>query len=205
MPSERRCASSRATWSACVGSAVKVFSSPPNECGSVRERDHATGPPCGRKQQHAAGGGLGGSIGSAHRGVNGFSMAHRAVRAGRREGILGRVRRPEHRLLIAAAIAIAAAAIAAAAFAGGPPYPSPVTGQRVYDTADVLSDATKAQAEAIIGRIEQRSAAQVVVYTQVKPESDTEAAAEADARALIDQWGIGRKGFDDSLVILLDL
>ena len=132
-------------------------------------------------------------------------MAHRAVRAGRREGILGRVRRSEHRLLIAAAIAIAAAAIAAAAFAAGPPYPSPVTGQRVYDTADVLSDATKAQAEAIIGQIEQRSAAQVVVYTQVKPESDTEAAAEADARALIDQWGIGRKGFDDSLVILLDL
>lgn len=75
----------------------------------------------------------------------------------------------------------------------------------MYDTAGVLSAATKTRAESIIATIEQRSAAQVVVYTQVKPESDTQAAAEADARALIDQWGIGRKGFDDSLVILLDL
>jgi len=128
-----------------------------------------------------------------------------AVHSSQRPGILGCVRRLEHRLVIAAAIAIAATAIATAGFAAGPPYPSPIAGQRVYDTADVLSAATEVQAEAIIGRIEQRSAAQVVVYTQVKPESDTEAAAEADARALIDQWGIGRKGFDDSLVILLDL
>jgi len=89
--------------------------------------------------------------------------------------------------------------------AAGPPYPSPVSGQRVYDTADVLSGATEAQAEAIIQRIEERSAAQVVVYTQVKPDSNTEAAAEADARALIDQWEIGRKGFDDSMVVFLDL
>src|SRR5436190_8446371 len=83
--------------------------------------------------------------------------------------------------------------------------PPPVAGQRVYDTAGVLSPAIRARAESIIAGIEQRSASQVVVYTQVKPESDSQEAAEADARALIDQWGIGRKGFDDSLVILLDL
>src|SRR5439155_1838780 len=45
----------------------------------------------------------------------------------------------------------------------------------------------------------------VVVYTQVKPDSNTQAAAEADARALIDQWEIGRKGFDDSRVGFVDL
>src|SRR5205085_8489650 len=28
---------------------------------------------------------------------------------------------------------------------------------------------------------------------------------EADARALMDQWGVGRKGIDDGLVILFDL
>src|SRR6476661_2145205 len=111
----------------------------------------------------------------------------RGGRAVRRPGILGRVRRPGHRLLFATAVAIAATAMATAALAAGPPYPPPVAGQRVYDTAGVLSDTTKAQAEGIIGRIEQRSSAQVVVYTQIKPESDTQAAAEADARALIDQ------------------
>ena len=104
-----------------------------------------------------------------------------------------------------AALALVAAFVAAVAIGAGPPYPSPVDGQTVYDTAGVLSPATRARAESIIAGIEQRSAAQVVVYTQIKPESDTQDAAARDAAALIDQWGIGRKGFDDSLVILLDL
>lgn len=96
-------------------------------------------------------------------------------------------------------------ALAAPVAAAGPPYPAPVLGQRVYDTAGVLSSATKAEVQRISEAIEARTGAQVVVYTQVKPESDSEALAEADAKALIDQWGIGRKGFDDGLVILYDL
>jgi hypothetical protein len=40
-----------------------------------------------------------------------------------------------------------------------------------------------------------------VVYTQVKPESDTFEEAEADAAALMDQWSLG----PDGLVILFDL
>src|SRR6266550_3674116 len=115
------------------------------------------------------------------------------------------VRRSELRLFLAPALALAATFVAAVALAAGPPYPAPVAGQNVYDTAGVLSEGTKERAESLIDAIEQRSAAQVVVYTQVKPESNSQEAAEADARALIDQWGIGRKGFDDSLVILLDL
>ena len=158
----------------------------------VRERDRARAPP--RQAQQVPGGGLGGSIGSTSWGVNGF------VR-----GILDGVRRPELRLVVAAALATIAGLVTTATIAAGPPYPSPVAGQRVYDTAGVLSAATRTQAESVIATIEQRSASQVVVYTQVKPESDSQEAAEADARALIDQWGIGRKGFDDSLVILLDL
>ncbi|MGZ6339419.1 MAG: TPM domain-containing protein, partial [Candidatus Limnocylindrales bacterium] len=93
----------------------------------------------------------------------------------------------------------------AAARAAGPPYPAPVAGQRVYDTAGARRADAISQAEGIIRGIESRTGAQVVVYTQVKPESDTTAAAERDAAALIDQWGIGRRGFDDSLVILFDL
>jgi uncharacterized membrane protein YgcG len=97
------------------------------------------------------------------------------------------------------------AALAGPALAAGPPYPEPVTGQWVYDTAGVLSDATRSEAQRIIDGIEARTGAQVVVYTQVKPESDTPDLAEQDARALMDQWGVGRKGFDDGLVILYDL
>jgi uncharacterized membrane protein YgcG len=87
----------------------------------------------------------------------------------------------------------------------GPPYPDPIADVRVYDYAEVLSDETIEQVAATIDAIEQRTAAQVVVYTQMKPESDTPDKAERDAAALIDQWGIGREGFDDGLVILYDL
>ena len=111
------------------------------------------------------------------------------------------------RIASLAAIAglVAMVLLATSAAAAGPPYPEPVTGQRVYDTAGVLSAATIARAEQISRDIEARTGAQVVVYTQVKPESDTTELAEQDAIDLIDQWGIGRKGFDDGMVILLDL
>jgi uncharacterized membrane protein YgcG len=100
---------------------------------------------------------------------------------------------------------VVAALLAAGAAAAGPPYPEAVTGQRVYDTAGILSPATRTEAQRVSEAIEARTGAQVVVYTQVKPESDTAELAEKDARALMDQWGIGRKGFDDGLVILFDL
>ncbi len=87
----------------------------------------------------------------------------------------------------------------------GPPYPAPITGLRVYDYAGVLSPATRLRAAGVIADIEARTGAQVIVYTQVKPESDTPALAADDARALIDQYGVGRKGFDDGLAIMFDL
>ncbi|MGD0019919.1 MAG: TPM domain-containing protein [Candidatus Limnocylindrales bacterium] len=87
----------------------------------------------------------------------------------------------------------------------GPPYPPAVVGGRVYDNAGIFSPETVSTAESIIAGIEQRTKAQVAVYTQVKPESDTLDLANADARALMDQWGVGRKGFDDGLVIMFDM
>ena len=89
--------------------------------------------------------------------------------------------------------------------AAGPPYPDPVDGQRVYDYAGTFSPETISTAEAISAGIERRTGAQVAVYTQVKPESDTLDKANDDALALMDQWGVGRKGFDDGLVILFDM
>lgn len=117
--------------------------------------------------------------------------------------------RPAHRfprfvlgsLVAAVLLAFAAAAVLAA----GPPYPDPIPGQVVYDTAGVFDAATVGRATATIQAIAGRTGAQVIVYTQVKPESDTPELAQADADALGTQWGVGRKGFDDGLVILFDL
>lgn len=89
--------------------------------------------------------------------------------------------------------------------AAGPPYPDPVDGQVVYDFADVLDPRTEIDATSTIAGIESRTGAEVVVYTQVKPASDTPDEAEQDAIALMDQWGVGRAGFDDGLVILFDM
>ena len=105
----------------------------------------------------------------------------------------------------AAALLLLIAIIPATSAGAGPPYPAPATGQRVYDTAEILTPGAIAEAERISRAIEDRTGAQVVVYTQLKPESDTPEAAQRDAIALMDQWGIGRKGFDDGLVILFDM
>jgi uncharacterized membrane protein YgcG len=87
----------------------------------------------------------------------------------------------------------------------GPPFPDPEVDRAVYDTAGVFSPETIAQAEATIDAIEARTGAEVVVYSQVVDYGVTEEQADSDAQALMDQWGVGRKGFDDGLVILFDL
>ena len=88
--------------------------------------------------------------------------------------------------------------------AGGPPFPEPIDGQAVYDTADILSPATEQELEAQIDGIEARTGAEIVVYTQHNPDI-SEDENLATARALIDQWGIGRSGFDDGLVLMVGL
>jgi len=96
-------------------------------------------------------------------------------------------------------------AFASAAPAAGPPYPAAVDGQRVYDNAGIFSTPAISQAEATIRSIEATSGAQIAIYTQVKPESDSLDLANADALSLMNQWGVGRKGLDDGLVILFDM
>ena len=93
------------------------------------------------------------------------------------------------------------AAIAAAA---GPPFPDPVDGQAVYDTADILSPQNEEQLEATIDDREAETGAEIVVYTQVDP-GISEDEDLANAKALIDQWGIGRSGFDDGMVLMVGL
>jgi uncharacterized membrane protein YgcG len=98
--------------------------------------------------------------------------------------------------------------LATAVFAApppGPPFPAPVTNQAVYDYAGILSAGEIAKAEATIDAIEARTGAEVVVYTQDSGGAPTTDDARAAAAALIDQWGVGRAGFDDGLAIFFDM
>jgi uncharacterized membrane protein YgcG len=81
-------------------------------------------------------------------------------------------------------------------------FPDPVTDQAVYDPAGAVSPDIERVLEAQIDEIENRSRAEVVVYVRVDP-AVTDEGNLADAQALIDQWGIGRAGYDDGFVILL--
>ena len=89
--------------------------------------------------------------------------------------------------------------------AAGPPFPDPELDRAVYDEARVFRPETIASAERTIDAIEARTGAEVVVYSQVVDYGITTEEADAHAQALMDQWGVGREGFDDGLVILFDL
>ncbi len=107
---------------------------------------------------------------------------------------------------VAPFVALLLLAFAPAVEAAGPPYPDPVDGRAVYDTAELFSEETRFQAEGIIDAIEAQTKAEVVVYTQALGRDDiTPEETEAHAQALMDQWGVGRVGLNDGLVILFDL
>jgi uncharacterized membrane protein YgcG len=106
--------------------------------------------------------------------------------------------------LLAIGLMLAGAASAASPPAG-PPFPPPETDRAVYDFAGILSPAAVADAERTIDAIETRTGAEVVVYTQDSGEFPTTEETAAKARALMDQWGVGRKGFNDGLVIFFDM
>ena len=102
------------------------------------------------------------------------------------------------------ALALLFALTAGTTLAAGPPFPDPVDGRAVYDTADILSAATEAEVERIIDGIEDRTGAELVVYTQQDPDISQEENL-GNARTLIDEWGIGRAGLDDGLVLMVGL
>ena len=87
----------------------------------------------------------------------------------------------------------------------GPPFPDPADGVAVYDHAGIFRPETIASVEKTIDAIEARTGAEIAVYSQVVPNGRSTESADRDARSLMDQWGVGRKGFDDGLVILFDM
>lgn len=110
--------------------------------------------------------------------------------------------------LLAWALATLASALdvaGGATLAAGPPFPDPVTGVRVYDVAEIWSEDAKAEAQRISLAIEERVQAQVVVYSQVVDYGITGDEAKRHAAALINQWGVGRAGYDDGYAILFDI
>ncbi len=123
--------------------------------------------------------------------------------SGRRRGSLGILAAVGWLLAVAVGSVLAADPLAPPA---GPPFPEPVENRAVYDFAGILGADTIVAAEAVIDAIEERTKAEVVVYTQDVGYTDiTFEETEDRAVALIDQWHIGRAGFDDALVIFIDL
>ena len=112
---------------------------------------------------------------------------------------------PRRVALVLAAGLLAVLPALAVAVDPGPPYPDPELGRAVYDTAGVFRQATIDSVEATIDEIEARTGAEIAVYTQVWPYKLSESETLDNALALMNQWGVGRRGFDDGLVIPFDL
>jgi uncharacterized membrane protein YgcG len=85
---------------------------------------------------------------------------------------------------------------------GAHQFPDPVKGEAVYDPAGALDPGIEGALETRIDAIEARCGAVLAIYIQVD-DSATPESNLADAQALLDQWGVGRGGFDDGLVILI--
>jgi uncharacterized membrane protein YgcG len=90
------------------------------------------------------------------------------------------------------------------ALAAGPPFPPPTDGSAVYDEAGALTHDTVSTLEMEVDAIEARGGAEIAIFVQVDPGATNESNLEA-AKELMDQWGVGRRGFDDGLVLLLSL
>src|SRR3970040_636965 len=130
----------------------------------------------------------------------------RSVRVGRGSRVLGPVRVGCGIVLLTIWFVIFLVVFGIGFFAPGEPatFPAAVEGQAVYDPAAVLSPEGERALETRIDAIEARSGAEVAVYAQVAPAA-TEERNLAAAGDLMEQWGVGREGFDDGLVILVSL
>jgi uncharacterized membrane protein YgcG len=103
-----------------------------------------------------------------------------------------------------AATFVVTALINVAPGSSGQRFPDPVAGQAVYDPAGAIDAEDEAALESQIDAIKARSGAELAVYVWVDPVATRDSNLAA-ARALLDQWGVGRPGFDDGLVILVSL
>jgi uncharacterized membrane protein YgcG len=81
-------------------------------------------------------------------------------------------------------------------------------GVYVYDLAEIWRPDTEAAAQRIAAGIRDRTQAQLAIVswpTGLDRDAITGAMAEADARKILDTWGVGRAGVDDGLVLVFDM
>ena len=78
-----------------------------------------------------------------------------------------RWRAPRASLIALALVLVAAMPAIAASPAAGPPFPARETGRGVYDYAGLFKAETVRFVQSMIDQIEDRTGAQVVVYSQV--------------------------------------
>ncbi|HTK44769.1 MAG TPA: TPM domain-containing protein [Patescibacteria group bacterium] len=112
------------------------------------------------------------------------------------------------RPLVALALAAAAAAswLIGPSLAAGPPLPPSQPGVYVYDFAQIWNPDTEARAQAIAEAIRSRTQAQMVAVSWPSGLSSVDPdTAIADARTILDAWGVGRRGVNDGLVVLFDM
>jgi uncharacterized membrane protein YgcG len=112
------------------------------------------------------------------------------------------------RPLTAFAFAVAAAAgwLLGPSLAAGITLPPSRAGVYVYDFAEIWDPTTEARAQAIAEAIRSRTQAQMVAVSVSSglPRVDPDIAI-ADARTILDAWGVGRRGVNDGLVVLFDM
>ena len=107
---------------------------------------------------------------------------------------------------LAAAILLAVAWLVGPTLAAGMTLPPSQPGVYVYDLAGIWSPATEARAQAIAQAIRARTEAQMVAVSIPSGRSHVDPdIAIADARTILDAWGVGRRGVNDGLVVLFDM
>ncbi|HSL97312.1 MAG TPA: TPM domain-containing protein [Candidatus Deferrimicrobiaceae bacterium] len=108
--------------------------------------------------------------------------------------------------MIAALASLVAAVAAPLAVTAQGQLPPPREGVYVYDFAGIWTDAPEQAAQRVAEEVRARTGAVIVIVSwptglaRVTPEI-----ALADARDIMRQWGVGRAGVDDGLVVLFDL
>jgi uncharacterized membrane protein YgcG len=107
---------------------------------------------------------------------------------------------------LAAAVLFAFTWLLGPSLAAGMTLPPSQPGVYVYDFAGIWSPDTEARAQAVAEAIRTRTEAQMVAVSipsglsRVDPDI-----AIADARTILDAWGVGRRGVNDGLVVLFDM
>lgn len=115
-------------------------------------------------------------------------------------------RHPRAGRLARVAGVFAAASLLLAAPAAALELPPSQEGVAVYDLARVWQPATIAAAQATADAIRSRTQAQLAIVSIPTGEGDVSLeTAKADARLIMDTWGVGRAGVNDGLVVLFDL